>query len=241
MILKSLLVALGLVGVCGATAVGQADGLTADSSLADLPLIEVRAQTTATPRGTLTLLITGDGGWASIDRELAKRLAANGIDVVGLDARKYLSKRRTPDGSAADAVRVLRFYMNRWRDQRVALVGYSRGADMLPFVMSRLPSDLRASLDLGAMLGLAPSASFEFHWDDLVRDVHRPTDIPVAPELEKLRGLRLLCVYGTDEAESGCRSADSTLVTRIARPGGHHFDHNDEALAAVVLSGFPRR
>jgi type IV secretory pathway VirJ component len=47
-------------------------------------------------------------------------------------------------------------------------------------------------------------------------------------------------VYGTDEAESGCREADGTLVTRVARPGGHHFDRNDDALAAVILDGLRR-
>jgi type IV secretory pathway VirJ component len=90
------------------------------------------------------------------------------------------------------------------------------------------------------MFGLASSASFEFHWMDVVRDTKRPTDLPVAPELAQLRGTRMLCVYGTDETDSGCRGADPTLITQVARSGAHHFDGDFEGLARLVLDAMRR-
>ena len=68
-------------------------------------------------------------------------------------------------------------------------------------------------------------------------DRARPDDLPVAPELARLRGLRLLCVYGSDEKDSGCRNADPSLgMERIERGGAHHFDKNYPALGGLVLT-----
>ena len=53
------------------------------ASLADLPLVEVRA---ATAGPTFAVLLSGDGGWAGLDKKVAAALAEKGIDVVGVDS-----------------------------------------------------------------------------------------------------------------------------------------------------------
>lgn len=130
--------------------------------------------------------------------------------------------------------RLLRHYMQAWGRDRVALVGYSRGADLLRFVAGRLPADLRGRLSLVAMLGLVKTASFEFHWSDFLRDSARPTDLAVAPELERLRGTRTLCAYGSGERDSLCRAAYPERVTRVERRGAHHFDNDVRTLGVIV-------
>jgi type IV secretory pathway VirJ component len=214
------------------------NGAATATDVRDLPLVEVPAHGgPAAGTGTVAVLVTGDGGWADLDKAVSASLAAHGVGVVALDARAYLMRRRSPEEAAADVARVARAYLARWVGEggRLVLVGYSRGADLMPFVATRLPADLRARVRLVAMLGLARTANFQFHWRDVVTDTRRPDDRPTGPELEKLRGMRLLCVYGTDEKDSGCRDADSTLVARVARPGGHHFDRNYPALAGLIL------
>jgi type IV secretory pathway VirJ component len=204
-----------------------------DPALRDLPLAEVPARGVST--GTLAIFISGDGGWADLDRGVADGLAAHGVGVVGLDARAYLARRRTPEQSAADVARVARSYTARWGAPRLVLVGYSRGATMLPFVATRLPADVRGRVVLLAMLGLEGTANFEFHWVDIVGTVRRADDRPVRPELERLRGARMLCIYGVKEADGTCRDADPTLVTRVSRPGDHHFDRDWGALAGIIV------
>lgn len=204
-----------------------------DADVGGLPLTVVPA---ARPGGTLAILLTGDGGWAPLVRDVARTLADGGVGVVALDSRAYLSgATRTPEGTARDVARIARAYGARWDASRVVLVGYSRGADLLPSVATRLPADVRPRVALVAMFGLARAASYEFHWLDLVRDTAHPTDLPVAPDLARLRGTPMLCVYGTDETDSGCRDADASLVTRVARDGKHHFDGDHAALARLVL------
>lgn len=207
-----------------------AQAATAD--LRDLPIVEVPAIRSTT--GTIAIFLSGDGGWASIDKQVAGVLSQRGIGVVGLNSRAYLSDRKTPEQAASDVARIARAYLTRWSAHRLVLVGYSRGADMLPFIMTRFPDELRKQTALVAMLGLARSANFQFHVSDLFRDTDRPDDLAIGPELARLRGVTMLCVYGAEEKSSACRDADPSLLTIIQRPGDHHFDGNFRAIGGVI-------
>jgi type IV secretory pathway VirJ component len=233
-----LLVAVLALSACSGPLHAQQGSIAAATpELAALPIVEIPAQ--GSDPATFAIFISGDGGWADLDQGVSKALAAHGIGVVGINSRAYLSHRKTPEQAAADVTRIARTYMDRWHATHVVLAGYSRGADMVPFIATRLPDDVRKRVALLVMLGIAPTANFQFHWIDIVRDVARRDDRPTRPELEKLRGERMLCVYGTGEKESGCRDADSTLITRVARNGGHHFDGNWPALADLILGMLP--
>jgi type IV secretory pathway VirJ component len=205
----------------------------ASDDLDGLPLHVV--ETKAASPITMAVMLTGDGGWASIDRRIASDFSARGIPVVGLDSRSYLKTERSPEEAARDISRIIRKYTATWAVQRVAIVGYSRGADMAPFVVNRLPADLRHEITLIALLGPAERANFQFHWADLLSDHSRPSDRPILPELERLRGTPVLCVYGKDEKESLCRLADTSAVRVNQRSGNHHFDGDYDAIASVIL------
>lgn len=201
----------------------------------DLPIHEVRANT---PGRSFAVFITGDGGWVDADRGLATELAKHGMSVVALDVRAYLrAEKRTPSTVAADAERIIRYYVDTWKRDDVVLIGYSRGADMMPFVANRIAQDLRDRIALVALLGLSQRASFEFHWTDMIRESRRTTDLPVAPELERLRGKRIVCVYGEAEKDSACRGVERALMTPIERSGSHRIHDTDAADLARLIMG----
>ena len=207
--------------------------VAADSStVRDLPIVELPPRRAGR---VLAVFLTGDGGWAPLDRTVAGVLADSGIAVVALNSRSFLWHRRTPDETARAVERLARHYMGAWNRDRLLLVGYSRGADLLPFVATRLPADLRARVDELAMLGLGGRASFLFHIMDLFRYKERRGDLPIVPELERLRGTRMLCIYGARERHSACRDADPALLTREERHGDHHFDGDYEAIGAMIV------
>ena len=216
------------------TLIAQSVRAPAEPRVDDLPLVEVRASTHS---GTLAVFLSGDGGWADIDKRVGEELAQHGIDVIGFDDRAYLrGKPRTPDATGADVARAATAYLSRWNDRRLVLLGYSRGADLLPFVATRLPPYLRARLALVAMLAVQERASFRYRFSDLWATHSRSSDIPIRPELERLRGANMLCVYGRDEEESLCRTVDTTLVHPEVRPGKHHFDGDYRAIASLILA-----
>jgi type IV secretory pathway VirJ component len=211
--------------------------------LADLPVVEMPPRS-APPGGQhaelardgLAVVLSGDGGWAGVDREIGKVLAhQRGIPVVGFDCLQYLWNGRTPERAAADLERLLRHYLAATRRQQVLLVGYSLGADVLPFMISRLPADLRARLALVALLGPSHSAPMEIR---LTED--KRAELPVLPEAQKLRGLPLLCIAGKGEHDSLCPDLDAQLAQHVELSGSHAFDGDYPALVEHILAAVRR-
>lgn len=201
--------------------------------LGNLPVVEVPAKGTG---DTLALFISGDGGWAEIDRSVSGVLAGKGMSVVGLNSLKYFWSTRTPDSTAADVARILRYYLATWKKEKVVLIGYSFGADVLPAVASRLPADLQERLRLIALIGPSHTATFEFHVGDWL-GMGGDKGLPVAPEVKKLQGKRFVCLYGEDEGkESLCPEIDPLPgVKAVVFPGSHHFGGRYDLLADPIL------
>jgi type IV secretory pathway VirJ component len=202
-------------------------------ALADLPLIEVPAASPAT--NTLAVILSGDGGWATIDRELGNIFAGRGIPVVGLNSLKYFWTRRTPDGAAKDLERILRHYLVTWKKDKALLIGYSLGADVLPFMANRLPQELLAHTPVVALLGPAHAVDFEFHLTDWLSSSTSAAVHPVLPEVQKLSTTKVLCVYGEEEPDTLCKDLDPQRATILRLKGGHRFEGDYNALAEAVL------
>jgi len=208
-------------------------GTPGDTDVHDLPLVDMPVRDTAGTR--FAVLLTGDGGWAHLDKAVAERLTAAGIPVVGFNSRDYLETRRTPEEVARAVTRVIRHYARAWHRDSVVLVGYSRGADVLPFVVNRLPAGLRHRTVLLALFAPAERAGFQFHWVDLLVNTSSPGDLPVLPQIDSIPGIPALCVYGKDEEESLCRQHLPSNVTVIERAGGHHLGGDYRALGDLVV------
>ena len=145
----------------------------------------------------------GDGGWAELDKSVADGLAARGIPSVGWSSLRYYWTPRTPEAAANDLARIIRYYVSDWNVQRVILVGYSFGADVLPFLVNRLPSDALARVRSVALLGLSEAAAFEFRLASFLGGGGNSL-YATAPEVERL-GVPVVCVRSADEVDSECR------------------------------------
>jgi type IV secretory pathway VirJ component len=194
---------------------------------AALPLIHLPP--TAGTSDTAVVFVSGDGGWAALDKGVSRVFAANGMPVVGLDALKYFWKKRTPEEASADLERIIA----ETRKPRVMLVGYSRGADVLPAMISRLPAATRGRIRLIALLGASPRVEFEFHVADWLRSSSK--GMPVKPEVDKLASERILCLAGEDDKDSLCPQLHAPNIDVVILAGSHHFDGNYERLGRIVL------
>jgi type IV secretory pathway VirJ component len=197
----------------------------------DLPVNEVHAQGTS---DEFALLLTGDGGWAGLDQELAAHLAANGLPTVGLNSLKYFWTQRTADEAAQDVARIIRHYLASWNKKRVLLVGYSFGADVLPFIINRLPQDLQAQIQSVSLLGFDSNATFEISVADWIGTDE--SGLPTRPELAKLPATPVLCIYGEGEKDSICPTLPSARVKSEQVGTGHHFGGEYAELAEKILS-----
>jgi len=201
--------------------------------LKDLPLVEVLPK--GPSRNVLAVILSGDGGWAGIDRELGNILAGHGIPVVGLDSLQYFWTRRTPDGAGKDLERILRHYLSIWDKEKAMIIGYSLGADVLPFMVNRLAREVLDHVQVIALLGPGHGVDFEFHVTDWLGGFSRKASLSVLPEVEKLEGRKILCFYGEEEKDSLCKDLDIGLGKNIPLKGGHHFHGDYEAIAETIL------
>jgi type IV secretory pathway VirJ component len=204
----------------------------ATDDLGDLGLVEVPA--TGREHDLMAVVLTGDGGWAEIDKRVAARLAEGGIPVIGWSSLRYYWTPRTQEAASHDLARILEGFGRAWGKHRFLLAGYSFGADVLPFLVSRLPAHLRARVALVGLLGLSEQASFEFHvagWLGVEKGHH-----PTAPEVARLEATPVLCLQGEDEADSACRLLRGAAVRTLTLPGGHHFGGDYGRIAEALLA-----
>ena len=209
-------------------------GVAPPAALGDLPVVEVPVQPNSAPSDSFAIIMSGDGGWAGIDRDVAAALSAKGIFVAGLDSLRYYWSKRTPEGLAADTDRMIRYYLAALSKKRVLLIGYSQGADVLPFAVNRLPAASKAAVSLIAILGMSEHALFEFHVSSWISDDN--TGPETLPEVNRISGIPVLCIYGEDEHDSLCPKLDPGKFKVVKVKGGHHFDGNYAALADDILS-----
>jgi type IV secretory pathway VirJ component len=198
------------------------DQLASGDSEGGLPLIEVTAH--ADPANQLlAVLLTGDGGWAEIDKGIAASLAENGIPTVALDSLSYFWKRKTPDEATRAIESTITDYLAKWHKQRVILIGYSFGADVLPFIANRIDAARQKDIALIALLGVGNSAAFEFHlssWLDADRSAGR---LPLRPEIQKMNWANSICIYGVADKDTDCVALGKLGVKVIGVEGDHHF------------------
>jgi type IV secretory pathway VirJ component len=152
--------------------------------------------------------------------------------VVGWSSLRYFWTPRAPEQAARDLARVVDHYSEAWGRPSVVLIGYSFGADVLPFLAARLPEATVAKVRSVVLLGLSRNATFEFHvtgWIGGDGDSRYPT----RPEIAKLR-TPVVCVVGEDEPDSACHGLPSRQVITVR--GGHHFGGDYDGLAERILA-----
>jgi type IV secretory pathway VirJ component len=197
-----------------------------------LPLIEIPA--IGPPQKILLIVLSGDGGWASIDKELGDYFSERGVHVIGLNSLNYFWQKKTPEEAAADLARLLRHYTQKWQPVKVVLAGYSFGADVLPAIVNRLPEDQKSSLAGLVLLNPGLHTAFEIHLSDWLINSQHEDALPIMPEIAKLDVHPLICVYGKAEEESLCPMLSPAQATIKELPGAHHFDGDYRQLGNVV-------
>ncbi|HSP35121.1 MAG TPA: AcvB/VirJ family lysyl-phosphatidylglycerol hydrolase [Thermoanaerobaculia bacterium] len=212
-----------------------------------LALIAAACATTRPPAGTLptvefealsdvqspyfVVFITGDGGWRKIDVKVSDVLRKAGMPVVGLLANRYFAQKRTPDEAAADLNRLIVEYQAKWQRPHPILIGFSRGAEALPIMVNRLPDSTKREIGLVALLGPGMHTNLS---------MEEPDRYMLVPEVKQFGEMPVLCVYGTMEKGTLCKSFGASASV-VPLEGGHHFGGEYDRVAKAILDALRRR
>jgi len=210
------------------------DTLASTPEIRDLPLYEVPAVTSSDQHSDLmAIFLTGDGGWAEFDKEITRALATEGVPAVGWSSLRYFWTPRTAEGAASDLARIIQHYTASWKRRHVMVLGYSFGADVLPFMVNRLPPDILAKVQSVALLGLSQTAAFEFRISSWL-GIDEGATYRTVPEVERLR-VPTKCIHGEDEGDSACTLLKGPHISVIQIGRGHHFSGDYRRIVSVLL------
>jgi type IV secretory pathway VirJ component len=187
------------------------------------------------PSNLMAIVISGDGGWRDLDKTIAENLQQQGVPVVGWDSLRYFWSKKTPQQTADDLAVVMRTFMDKWHANEIALIGYSFGADVMPFAYNRLPAQLRSHVVLMALLGFSKTADFQITVTGWLGEPPGPDAVPVLPEADKIPPTLMQCFYGQGEDDSACPALARRGVEVFRTNGGHHFDGDYAALARDIM------
>ena len=204
-------------------------------SVADLPLVELPA---AHPGDRLAIVMSGDGGWLTLDRTIAQTLQKQGVSVIGWDSLRYFWNPKTPQQTAHDLARVLDRYSTRWHAKYFALIGYSFGADVMPFAYNRLPDALRTKVSYLSLLGPGRTADFQIHVTGLLGLPPSKMALRAEPEIAKVPPAQVQCIYGADERDTLCPSLAASGVSVVRTSGGANLNRDYASLSKTILDGW---
>jgi type IV secretory pathway VirJ component len=204
-----------------------------DTNITTLPLTEVPASENT--GDCFALLITGDGGWAGIDRSIADEISQLGIPVIGLNSLQYFWTARTPEEASHDIAKVINHFSQVLNKKRCILIGYSLGADVMPFIVSRLDSASYDRIAVVALLGISRTVDFQFHLTDWFGVAPSKDTYQVLPEILKIKTKPVLCFYGEEEQDDPAVGLHADNIHVIKESGGHHFGGAYKSIADEII------
>ncbi|RJF87524.1 hypothetical protein D3874_11250 [Oleomonas cavernae] len=191
------------------------------------------------PAKAIAVIYSGDGGWRDLDKTIGEWLTGRNYHVVGVDTLATFWNPREPALVAQDLVEITR-RADPSGKLPVLIIGYSFGADIFPFAWDKLPPALAQRVRLITLLAPGRETSFHVSVEGWVGA--DTGDYQTLPAMAALPAERVLCVYGTDEADdSACTAPELAAVEKLSTTGGHHFDEDYTALALKIVAAFEKR
>lgn len=196
----------------------------------DLPLQYTDDSDTSKP---LIVYISGDGGMNSFTNSLIKSLNKKGYAVLALDAKDYFWHKKDPQEFASAMSTSISNYLNGKKRNSFVVLGYSFGADVSPFLTTRLPSSLRSKCKEVIMLSPSTNTNFEIKVLDML-GWGGSKGKNVVNELNKLV-TPVVFFFGSDEKDFPLN--EITVKKQVViMEGGHHYDNNVDDLSGKIVS-----
>ncbi|MFY0253616.1 AcvB/VirJ family lysyl-phosphatidylglycerol hydrolase [Chitinophaga sp. 30R24] len=206
--------------------------LKAQNGISNLPV--VTKAPTAGCTAPLILYITGDGGMKKFSANVIESFHQKNYPVVALNALKYFWSKKTPQQAAKDVTALIRYYQSQWGSNNgIVLIGYSLGADVLPFIYTSLPAELTEEVKQLVLLSPSLYTDMEVHVSDMLgKSSNRGMSVP--SEMNKITDKPFLLVFGAEEKDFNF-SVLNVHYQKLILPGGHAYDEDANGVAGKII------
>lgn len=185
----------------------------------------------------LILYISGDGGFNNFSAGLCNNLHQAGFEVIALNAKAYFSDQKTPEQTTLDLTPVLIKQFGHRKNQQLIMIGYSFGADVMPFIVNRLPDVISSKLLITLLMSPSTTTDFETHWQDML-GISRKRDRDIVAEINRMQSRRLVTFLGSDETDFPVEAIKLKNYKNEWLTGGHHYDGDIAALIERMMKYF---
>jgi len=232
--------------------------ISLEKSTVVLPVSASAPAPPADKSDVMAIIFSGDGGWADLDRQLGIAFVDRGIPVLGINTFKYYWHQRSPDQSAQELDALMTKYLTAWSKQRIWLIGFSFGADVLPTIVDKLSSENRARITQMVLLSPSRDVTFEIelegymikqgwfkqHLKTLLEHINPIQHYDALSPLQALnQNPPVVCYFGIDDSDDSACSDPRLPMWIVVHPkkGDHHFDGGYQPLARQMLAELPGR
>ena len=190
----------------------------------DLPIDTLGSTDTSKP---LVFYISGDGGFNSFSKSFIQQWHSLGYAVIALNAKSYFFNSQPPDVAAKDINALLIQYLVLWKRNNIILVGYSFGADVLPFIQTRLSAVILSKIKQTVLLSPSQTTDFAVHL------FYSNSGSSVPAEINKLTK-PVLVIFGEDEKDAPDKNINNPKAFILKVKGDHHYSNNVENLLSEI-------
>ncbi|PWV45206.1 AcvB/VirJ family lysyl-phosphatidylglycerol hydrolase [Chitinophaga sp. S165] len=214
--------------------------VSAQRDISKLP-VTVKVPATPVPDRPVVFYITGDGGMKKFSVDIVNTLAGKGYPVIGLNALKYFWSKKTPEQAAADVAALMQYYAGQWNNHSFVFVGYSMGADVLPFIYHKLPLTLQEQVHHLVFMSPSSSTDMVVHLSDMLGKTSTAGSMNVPAAMSNITGKPLLLIFGQDEKDFDSKSLTISNYKQVVLPGGHHYNDDATGVVQQILSYIVQR
>jgi type IV secretory pathway VirJ component len=181
--------------------------------------------------------ISGDGGLNDFSTNLCKDFNTAGYQVSALNAKTYFWGKKSPEKTTADIAIYLAKQLQDNTGRKFILAGYSFGSDIIPFIVNRLPENIRKQLVSVVLLSPSASTDFEVHYSDML-GMDRKRSMDVVAEINRMGDQNTATIYSAGETSFPMYTITLKNHSAEVLPGGHHFEGNTNEVANYMMKYF---
>ena len=153
------------------------------------------------------------------------------VSVVVLNTERYFWTKKNPAQLGHDLETIMTKYSGKWGKTKVVFIGYSMGAEVLPFAINHLGEKSKIQLLDNIFIAPSQKAIFRLKPTDYLFEEKKGTDI--YGELFKMKPQRSYIICD-DHVLSLCRKNLEGISDHDFLGGGHHFLHHFKLLTGLI-------
>ncbi|MGC4034706.1 MAG: AcvB/VirJ family lysyl-phosphatidylglycerol hydrolase [Chitinophagaceae bacterium] len=177
--------------------------------------------------------ISGDGGWNKFSTVFVQNFTSKGYEVVGLNAREYFWEKKTAAQTSKDMSSIIADHMKPKKNKSFVLIGYSFGADVMPFAIANADAGVMNELKYVVLMSPSSKTDFEVHVSELL-GIGSSSGESVVAEMNKV-SKPILFISGEKENDFPLNELKIKNYKSEKIPGGHHYDGDPAAVCNIIL------